>query len=73
MCHSVVDVSAGDEPKKEMSNILAVAKECVAVSITGQSERKWDPTHETETFFLYNAIKTATHSFNVICKQNAIT
>ena len=26
-------------------------------------ERKWDPTHKTETLFLYNSIKTATHSF----------
>ncbi len=27
------------------------------------SERKYDPTHETVTVFLYNTMKTATHSF----------
>ena len=31
------------------------------------SESKSDPTtHETVTFFLYNSIKTAPHSFNIV-------
>ncbi len=35
----------------------------LSVLQSAQSERKPDPTHETAPFFLYNIVKTATHSF----------
>ena len=63
-------------------------KECVAVSINicpwsnpfqvyilASQHPYWDPTHETETLFLYYSIKTATHSFSFLsaCSANHIS
>ena len=35
---------------------------------SAHSESKSDPTNETVTFFLYNSIKTAIHSYGHICR-----